>query len=646
MRFAACFLVCLNLAAQGLPDSDQRYAAIRHLDATYEMAEYSSAAEWLAHADYLRQQILWSTGLDPLPERTPLHPQLSGRLERDGYSVENVLIETAPGFFLGGNLYRPSGSAESRPAVLLSHGHWTYGRLENSEIASPPTLAANLALQGHIVFTYDMVGYNDTLQLPHAAFGGEREALWNVNLLGLQLWNSMRALDFLSSLSGVDASRIYAAGASGGATQAMLLTAVDKRISAAAFVNMISFHMQGGDVCENAPGLRIDTHNVEIAALAAPRPLLLVSASGDWTANTPNREFPAIQHIYDLLGQKGRVETVQFNAPHNFNRDSREAVYAFLSRQGSNPQQTVIEKRVAVPQVSQLLSLWNHAEPGPAKFDIASLPMRRAADPNATPQDVRRRLQLTLHAVLPSPEELQSQPVDAWPNGEYFALGRSGKGDRIPGALIQPKRPREWVKPTLVIHPEGSAWTMSSSESRRGYVAEILSRGGAVMAVDVFNTGHVRGHRDVASAGPRAEAFFSTYNRSDTAQRVQDILTAFAYAQQRFATNDVQLVCLDAAGPWCALARALIAAPVDMAIDWHNFDAGSDEAYLESLFVPGIRRAGGVESALSLAEGGRLLVFNAAGFPTAAAPLADVNEGALDPEFLLEWTAAKKRPSL
>ena len=641
MRLAACLLICLNLAAQGLPDADQRYAEVRHLDATYEMTEYSSAAEWLAHADYLRQQILWSAGLDPMPQRTPLRPQVSGRLERDGYTIENVLIETAPGFFLGGNLYRPAGSAASRPAVLLSHGHWAYGRLENSDIASPPTLAANLALQGHIVFAYDMVGYNDTMQLPHAAIGGESESLWNVNLLGLQLWNSIRALDLLSSLAGVDTSRIYVAGASGGATQAMLLTAIDERIAAAAYVNMISFHMQGGDVCENAPGLRIDTHNVEIAALAAPRPLLMISASGDWTTNTPNREFPAVQRIYELLGHKERVETVQFDAPHNFNRASREAVYAFLSRQGSNPQSTVTEKRVAIPQVSQLLS----ALPSQAKFDIRTLPMGRATDPNATPEDMRRRLQLALHAALPSPEQLESQTIETWTNGEFFAVGRSDEGDRIPGALLQPKRAREWVKPTLIVHPEGSAWTMSSSESRRGYVAEILSRGGAVMAVDVFDTGHARGRRDIAAAGPSAEKFFAAYNRSDTAQHVQDILTAYAYARGRFATDDVQLVCLEAAGPWCSLARALIDAPVDMAIDWYKFDAADDKAYLESLFVAGIRKAGGLGGALSLAQDARLMIFNATGLPASAGPLADVSQAALDADSLLEWTAARKRPT-
>src|SRR5690606_22193685 len=163
--------------------------------------------------------------------------------------------------------------------------------------------------------------------------------------------------------------------------------------------------------------------------------------------------------------------------------------------------------------------------------------------------------------------------------------------------------------------------------------------------VDVFNTGHVRGHRDIAAAGPSAEKFFSTYNRSDTAQRVQDILTAYAYARQRFTTDDVQLVCLGAAGPWCALARALIAAPVDMAIDWQNLDPGSDETYLTDLFVSGIRKAGGLQGALSLAQDGRLLVFNAADFAVSTAPLADIRPAALDSELLLEWTAARRRPS-
>lgn len=659
----ALYLICSCLAAQELPEADQRYGDIRHTDSVFEMPEYSSASEWRARAAYLRRQILWTAGLVPMPDRTPLSPRVSGRFERDGYSIEKVLVETSPGFYLGGNLYRPLGPAQPRSAVLLSHGHWAYGRLENSERASPPTLAANLALQGHIVFAYDMVGHNDTLQFPHDALGAKREELWNINLLGLQLWNSIRALDFLESLAGVDASRIYAAGASGGATQALLLTAVDERVSAVALVNMISFHMQGGDVCENAPGLRIDTNNVELTVLIAPRPLFLVSATGDWTVNTLRREFPAVRSIYELLGQGDQVQAVQFDAPHNFNKASREAVYTFFARREDSFRGPVGEHSISLPQPSELLSLWNGSLPPnalqsrPAYVDQridtaqASLIAVRGS-PSVEPSELRlasrERLQLALRVAVPSAEALHSKVVETWRNGELFAIGREGMGDRVPGVLLRPRRVRDWVKPTVIIHPEGSAWTMGSAESRDGFVSKVLSRGGSVMAVDVYQTGHARVNGDAAATASREEPFLTTFNRTDTSQRVQDILTVIAHAQQRFETEQIQLICPQSAGLWCALARAFVDAPIDMVIDWDHFDAASDAGYLEHVFVSGIRKAGGFQTAVALWSAGRTVVFNAdesfSGSSDANLPGVDVRPGSFDWDGLLEWTAPRRRP--
>src|SRR5437762_8342277 len=94
---------------------------------------------------------------------------------------------------------------------------------------SGPALGINLARQGYVAFAYDMVGYNDTVQTPHS-FGTPVQQLWSFGPLGLQLWNSIRALDFLESLDDVDASKLGATGASGGATQLFLLAAVDDRV--------------------------------------------------------------------------------------------------------------------------------------------------------------------------------------------------------------------------------------------------------------------------------------------------------------------------------------------------------------------------------------------------------------------------------
>src|ERR1019366_9375544 len=127
-------------------------------------------------------------------------PEISGRMERGDYFIQKVALETMPGYYLGGNLYRPLHPQGKIPAVLTPHGHWTYGRLENSEGYSGPALGINLARQGYVAFAYDMVGYNDTLQTEHR-FSSPTYQLWSFTPLGLQLWNSIRALDFVESSS-------------------------------------------------------------------------------------------------------------------------------------------------------------------------------------------------------------------------------------------------------------------------------------------------------------------------------------------------------------------------------------------------------------------------------------------------------------
>src|SRR5262249_37362781 len=142
----------------------------------------------------------------------------------------------------------------------------------------------------------------------------------------------IRSIDFLESLPGVDRNRIGATGASGGATQTMMIAAVDDRIRFAAPANMVSFIMQGGSLCENAPGLRFDTNNVGIAAMMAPRPMIMTAATGDWTRNMLQEEYPAVRAIYDLYGKGDLVASMFQEAPHNYNQANREAMYAFFGK--------------------------------------------------------------------------------------------------------------------------------------------------------------------------------------------------------------------------------------------------------------------------------------------------------------------------
>jgi dienelactone hydrolase len=529
----------------------------------------------------LRQQILTAAGLNPLPERTPLHPQVFGRIERDGYSVEKVLLETQPGFYLGGNLYRPLGKTGPFPGVASPHGHWDYGRLENTSAVSVPGRCINLARQGYVVFTYDMLGYDDTLQTPHD-FGGMREDLWSFNALGLQLWNSIRAIDFLQSLSDVDRERIAVTGASGGGTQTFLVSAVDQRVKVAAPVNMISAIMQGGP-CESAPGLRLGTFNVEIGALMAPRPLLMVSASGDWTHNTPHDEFPAIQSIYKLYGKPELVEQVQVDAPHNYNKQSREAVYSFFARQVLHaPAGTqVSEKNFRVEKLQDLLALQNRKLPDNAlNYDGLLEQWIRAAkrqNETADQRAFRERLNLVLATEWPS-------HVDSETNSDHIVLSRPGKSDRVPGLWRAGKGDL-----ALVVHPDGSDAATKTPEARAWIAA-----GKPLLAIDAYQTG--------AAAAPREAPGKQhlIFNRSDPANRVQDILTALAYLKQT-SSGSLTLIGYGDAGVWSVFAAALSQTPVNVKADLSNFH-GEDREFIERFFVPGIQRAGGLRAALLLAK--------------------------------------------
>ena len=307
------------------PTHDYRRNHVRTNDQGADFQAPATAPAWRDRAEHLREQMRVTLGLWPMFPKTPLNPQIYGKLDRGDYTIEKVVLETFPGFTLSGNLYRPANRSGKVPGILCPHGHWEDGRV-NPEVQQRCIRWAKL---GCAVFLYDMVGYNDSKPFTHA-FLNDRLRRWGLSLPTLQTWNSIRALDWLTSLADVDAERIGCTGESGGGTQTFLLTALDERITVSAPVVMVSDSFQGGCVCENAAGLRHMTDNVEFAALCAPRPLILVGASGDWTAKTMTRAFPAIRGVYSLVGSIDRVSAQVFDFPHNYNQTSRNAVYAAM----------------------------------------------------------------------------------------------------------------------------------------------------------------------------------------------------------------------------------------------------------------------------------------------------------------------------
>lgn len=571
-----------------VPASDVRDTELADYNTHFKMPEYASRKQWDARRQELRQQILSAAGLLPMPAKASLRPNVIRRLEYKDYAIEVVLLETLPGYFLGGNLYLPVGKKSPAPAVLIPHGHWKRGRLEDQPSYSVPALGINLARQGYVAFAYDMVGFNDTRQTPHS-FGGWSETLWTFHPMGLQLWNSIRVVDYLQSLPGVDGHRIAVTGASGGGSQTFLLAAVDERIALAAPVNMVSAYMQGGDPCEEAPNLRIDTFNVEIAAMMAPRPMLLVSSTHDWTRHTPIEEFPAIERIYSLYGVPRNVQNAHIDAQHNYNRQSREAVYRFLAHnfQPGRPAAELVDQDVSLPPDEDLLAFPKsgaRAEEGYADVFQAwkiegSLALRSHVDAGAERDAVR----YALGVKWPS-------QVESSTHGNRAVLSRTGMGDHVTGYWAPGKG-----APILVVSPGGSAAALSTAA-----VGQMVRSGRPILVLDMFAENAERAQRR------QYDDYFLSYNRSVYAERVQDILTAAVFLKAQ-ASGRLDIVGLGEAGVWCIFAAAVSPAPIGVVADLNGF-SGSDEDFRDHFFVPGIQRAGGLSAALRLANNVRTLL--------------------------------------
>ena len=286
-------------------------------------SQWTSQKDWEERADIIRQGIVNGLQWDRMPKVDAVPNVISSLPQKkEGYSVQNIALESFPGFYVTGNLYTPSNLKPPFAGILSTHGHFADARFTEEE----QMRNASLAQMGAVVFAYDMVGYGESTTVDHKM---------PIALL-LQTWNSKRVLDYLLSREDIDPERIAITGASGGGTQSFILGAIDSRLKVSVPVVQVSAHFFGGCVCESGMPIHKSqshqTNNVEIAALFAPKPQLLVSDGADWTKNTPKVEFPYLQEVYQVYDATAKIENAHFEKEkHNYGPSKRNAAYRFLS---------------------------------------------------------------------------------------------------------------------------------------------------------------------------------------------------------------------------------------------------------------------------------------------------------------------------
>jgi dienelactone hydrolase len=598
---------------------------------------------WEARRKELREQLQVALGLWPMPEKMPLKPVVHGKIDREGYTIEKVFFASMPGHYVSGNLYRPLASRERKrpeklPGVLFAHGHWNNGRLfeapdaeveaslksggeKTKEGARYPlqALPAQLARMGCIVFVYDMVGVADSKAIEHAKGFADADAeLHQQSAMGLQTWNSIRALDFLTSLPDVDAKRIGMTGASGGGTQTFILCALDDRPAVAFPAVMVSTAMQGGCVCENCSYLRQDTGNVEIAALFAPKPLGMTGAN-DWTREIETKGLPELKALYKLYGAEDKVMAKCFpEYGHNYNQVSREVMYNWFNKHLSLGQKELVTEQPFEPVPPKELSVYDQEHPRPkdelsadalrkqwaaaSEKQIETLRPKDAEGLKGFQRVVGTALRVMVHDCLPKADQIESAELEPFGKQGLFTkkivLSRKASNEQVAAELQY----REGFDTVVVCAQSGETedlWQIPLNNAK----------------VAILRVHPLLGGKSGDATHTRVDANFAGYtfgyNRPLLANRVHDILTAVAYVKSLKEVKRIHLVGSGVAGPWALVARAVCGDAVDRcAVDVDGFRFDKVTKTTDEMMLPGALKYGGLPAFAALCAPHELYLYN------------------------------------
>jgi dienelactone hydrolase len=327
--------------AEPVPPSRQYLAWIQQQAAAMRDGDTppGSLAEWETRRGHLRARLMRSWGSFPA-ESCPLEPQLLGELSRDGYRVEKRVIQPREGIHMTANVYVPAGKGPF-PAVLCVHGHWRGAKQD-------PTVQARcvgLVKLGFLVLCVDAFGAGERgIEKPLGEYHGEMvgATLWPVGLplSGLQVYENMRAIDYLQSRPDVDPERLGVTGASGGGNQSMYVGAMDDRLRSVVPVCSVGTYQAylgaACCLCEVVPGALAYTEEWGVLGLVAPRGLMVINATRDafqFSVEEARKSISKAEAIYRLHNEPARIRHAIFESPHDYNQAMREAMYGWMTLQ-------------------------------------------------------------------------------------------------------------------------------------------------------------------------------------------------------------------------------------------------------------------------------------------------------------------------
>ena len=318
----------------------------------YLSSLYNNKVEWELRRDSLRREVRQRLELDAFLDSCVLgKPLLSKIRKHDGYTTQNICIELTPGQHLFGTIYASTKKGK-HALIVCPDGHWPmrYRKDEQQRLGT-------LARMGAVCVDFDLYGWGESEKEVGAEAHHTSRAHVYQAACGYVLLDYM-----LKSRKDIDPERVGVMGGSGGGTHTVLLSLLDERVTASAPVVHLASHFDGGCPCESGKPVQLaggGTCEPELAAIMAPKPMLVVSDGGDWTSSVPTLEFPFLQRIYGFYDAKDKVRNVHLpNERHDFNENKRQAVYDFFIDVFGLDRQMLDESKITIEPDEMLKSLY------------------------------------------------------------------------------------------------------------------------------------------------------------------------------------------------------------------------------------------------------------------------------------------------
>ena len=312
---------------------------------------YNNKEQWEARREILRKEVRQRLELDAFLDSCTLKPLLSKVRKHDGYTTQNICIELTPGQHLFGTIYA-SMKKGKHALIICPDGHWPY-RYRKDEQQRLGTLAR----MGVVCVDFDLYGWGESekevgAEAHHTSRAHVYQAACGYVLLDYMLKNR----------KDIDPERVGVMGGSGGGTHTVLLSLLDERVTASAPVVHLASHFDGGCPCESGKPVQLaggGTCEPELAAIMAPKPMLIVSDGGDWTSSVPTLEFPYLQRIYGFYDAQDKVRNVHLpNERHDFKENKRQAVYDFFIDVFGLDRSMLDESKITIEPDDALKSLY------------------------------------------------------------------------------------------------------------------------------------------------------------------------------------------------------------------------------------------------------------------------------------------------